>query len=212
MALAPELALGIAVGEERARGLAHLGTCTDCRRLVEELSRVGDEILLLAPPGEPPPGFESRVLDRFSTGRRRSFGRRLAGLAAAAALASAITAGGVLWAVNDERDVAARYQAALETANGDYFGAKELRSADGRHGTAFLYEGDPSWIYLVTDVTGTYRCELVMENGERVELGTFELSTERGSWGTVVPGSLHDAGGLRMTEVGGGSELTASFH
>ena len=212
MGLAPELALGIAVGEERARGLAHLGSCTDCRRLVEELSRVGDEILMLAPLREPPPGFESRVLERFSTGRRRSLARRLGSLAAAAAIASVLTAGGVLWAVDDERDVAARYQAALQTADGEYFGAKELHSAERREGTVFIYEGNPSWVYLIADQPGTYRCELVMENGDVEYLGTFELEIDRTSWGTVVPGSLHEAESLRMQNVDGGATLTADFH
>src|SRR5919198_1334370 len=60
--LASELALGIAAGEERDRALRHLSGCPDCRRLVAELSSVGDELLLLAPERQPPPEFESRVL------------------------------------------------------------------------------------------------------------------------------------------------------
>jgi Putative zinc-finger len=60
--LASELALGIAAGEERDRALRHLSGCPGCRRLVAELSSVGDELLLLAPERQPPPGFESRVL------------------------------------------------------------------------------------------------------------------------------------------------------
>jgi Putative zinc-finger len=55
--LAPELALGIAEGEERAAALRHLSGCARCRQLVSELSAVGDELLLLAPAREPPPGF-----------------------------------------------------------------------------------------------------------------------------------------------------------
>jgi hypothetical protein len=60
--LASELALGIAAGEERDRALRHLSGCPGCRRLVAELSSVGDELLLLAPRRQPPPEFESRVL------------------------------------------------------------------------------------------------------------------------------------------------------
>src|SRR4051794_41957840 len=60
--LAGELALGIADGAERAAALEHLAGCAECRRAVAELSDVTDELLLLAPEREPPPGFESRVL------------------------------------------------------------------------------------------------------------------------------------------------------
>jgi predicted anti-sigma-YlaC factor YlaD len=51
--LAPEIALGIADGEERADALRHLSTCAECRRVVEQLSGVADELLTLAPVQEP---------------------------------------------------------------------------------------------------------------------------------------------------------------
>ena len=63
--LAAELALGIADGADRARALQHLGECAECRRAVEELSGVTDELLMLAPERQPPVGFESRVLARL---------------------------------------------------------------------------------------------------------------------------------------------------
>src|SRR4029453_12051539 len=61
--LAAEVALGIADGEDRARVLKHAAECADCRRELERLSTVADELLVLAPEEEPPPGFELRVLD-----------------------------------------------------------------------------------------------------------------------------------------------------
>jgi len=60
--LAPELALGIAEGEERDAALRHLTGCSGCRQLVSELSSVGDELLQLAPAHDPPAGFQSRIL------------------------------------------------------------------------------------------------------------------------------------------------------
>ena len=57
--LAAELALGIVEGEERGRALEHLAVCPECRRRVEQLSEVADELLLLAPAKEVPVGFES---------------------------------------------------------------------------------------------------------------------------------------------------------
>src|SRR6059058_3689151 len=64
-ALLPELALGIADGEERARALEHLGGCAECRRELDELSAIADELVALAPEREPPAGFEGRVIERL---------------------------------------------------------------------------------------------------------------------------------------------------
>ena len=55
--LAAELALGIADGEDRARALDQLAECPECRKTIEQLSSVADELLMLAPAEEPPPGF-----------------------------------------------------------------------------------------------------------------------------------------------------------
>jgi hypothetical protein len=67
--LAPELALGLLTGEERAEALAHLEGCDGCRAEVASLAVAADEVLLAAPAVEPPPGFADRVLDRIAAGR-----------------------------------------------------------------------------------------------------------------------------------------------
>ena len=64
-ALAPELALDLLSGDERAAALAHLAGCRSCQTNLDELARTADALLLLAPSGEPPAGFESRVLARL---------------------------------------------------------------------------------------------------------------------------------------------------
>ncbi|HZB34425.1 MAG TPA: hypothetical protein VE465_29950 [Streptosporangiaceae bacterium] len=60
--LIPELAIGVAAGDERARLLGHLARCTPCRGTLVSASAAADSLLLLAPEREPPPGFETRVL------------------------------------------------------------------------------------------------------------------------------------------------------
>src|ERR1700752_4917556 len=72
--LAADVALEIADGEQRAEVLRHISTCAECRRLIDELSEVTDELLMLAPVEEPPVGFESRVVERLElrTPRRRA--------------------------------------------------------------------------------------------------------------------------------------------
>src|SRR3982075_733620 len=60
--LAPELALDVLTGYERATAQAHLGVCPQCREYVSSLTQIGDRMLTLVPAVEPPVGFEDRVL------------------------------------------------------------------------------------------------------------------------------------------------------
>jgi len=63
--LAPELALGTAVGDERAAALDHVRSCAMCRQVLAELTGTVDALLLSAPAVEPPAGFELRALAAF---------------------------------------------------------------------------------------------------------------------------------------------------
>jgi hypothetical protein len=187
----PELALGIADGEERARALEHVAACSDCRRELDRLSAIGDELLELAPEQEPPPGFELRVLASLEPPREKPqrTPRRALVLVAAALAASALTAGGLLLSFRDDRQLAAHYRAVLAEAHGSYFGAFRLQDAAGTEGgVAFIYRGSPSWLMIT--VTPAYRgsvarAEVVGADGRRVPLEWFRL--REGSWGGAVP-------------------------
>jgi hypothetical protein len=212
--LLAELALGIADGDDRARALAHVASCADCRRELESLANVADELLLLAPEREPPPGFESRVLAELelhgALRRRRPRWRRALAPIGAAAAAAAVTAAILLNAFDDDRTVASRYRATLAQANGRYFTAAPLLDPSGaRAGVAFGYEGKTPWLFV--EVHGrpahSYRAELVMRSGQRVALPALEL--RGGGAGQVIPVALHDVAAVRM--VGGGEVLRAAF-
>ena len=70
--LLPELAAGVASGEQRARALAHLTGCPDCRQELQEAATLVDELMLvLAPEHEPSAGFESRLLAALPLARPR---------------------------------------------------------------------------------------------------------------------------------------------
>lgn len=216
--LAPELALGITTGDERARALSHLAGCPDCRRYVSELSGIADEVLLLAPAHEPPGGFEGRVLQRFTeeVGRRPLRKSRLLVAAAAALVAAAVAVGGLLFATREDRELAADLREDLAEANGDYFGVKVLRDPDGfKDGVVFAYEGSPSWIFLDVNSSvapGTYSAELGMEDGTTHALGTpFELGADKHWWASALPVSLHDVMTLRIRNDRGAQVLTARF-
>lgn len=216
--LASELALGITTGDERARALAHLAGCPDCRQYVSELSGIADEILLLAPAQEPPGGFEGRVLQRFTDEVRRDPRRksRLVVAVAAAVIAAAVGIGGVLFATREDRRLAADLRDDLAEANGDYFGVVALRDPDGfKEGVVFAYEGSPPWIFMDLNedmAPGTYTAELVMADGSTQILGSpFELGEDKRWWASALPVTLHDLMALRIHDETGAQVFSARF-
>src|SRR5215468_3198036 len=89
--VAPELALGVLGGAERAEAIIHANGCARCQALVTELTEVADALPLLAPEREPPPGFEQRVLAAGRARRRRVTRRWFASVAAVAAAAAILS-------------------------------------------------------------------------------------------------------------------------
>jgi hypothetical protein len=192
--LAPELALGIAAGEQRARALVHIATCTDCRTLVEELSRAADSLLLLAPPKEPPIGFEAHAVERV---RGLRPGRRLKIALAAAALVLA-SVGGTAAVMNStssrDRDLADRYLKLLE-GQGELVSGS-LRTADGGPaGQVFVYSGPANWVFIVVDAasgTGMHDVVFIPRASAAVTVGRIRLVDGRGSWGSTTGLNVRD--------------------
>jgi hypothetical protein len=212
-ALAPELALGIVEGEERGRALEHLADCPDCRRRVEELAEVADQLLLLAPHREVPVGFESQVLQRVQPSPRPRRRRRL-GLVLAPAAAALAAVAITLAIVSDDLDLASDYRQTLEQANGEGFYASALQSGDGaRAGTVFTYLGSPDWLLVTIDAphrADLRAAELVLDDGRRVPLPWFQLD-RWGSSGGAVPVDLHHISALRLLPGAGGQPVVARF-
>jgi anti-sigma factor RsiW len=213
-ALAPELALGIVEGEERGRALEHLADCPDCRRRVEELAEVADELLLLAPHREVPVGFESGVLGQVLPApppRRRR--RRLALVLAPAASALAAVAITLGIVSGDLRD-ASHYQQTLQKANGQEFEAYSLHGGGGSFaGTVFSYQGAPNWLVITVDPAhraDLRSARLVMNDGREVPLNWFHLDPS-GSSGGGIPVDPHQVSVLRLLPGAGGGPLVAHF-
>jgi hypothetical protein len=200
--LAPELALGTIDGAERAEALRHLATCSDCRRLVDQLTTVADELLMLAPVQEPPAGFESRVIDALGLQQpRRRLGRRLLTWLGPPVAAAAVTAVALVAVYHDDRVTAERYRSTLEQANGRYFQAEPLRDETGAEaGVAFAYQGSPSWMLVTVDPghrDQVASAELVTRDRRTIPLPRFELRPD-GSWGGAIPVALHDVAAIRL--------------
>jgi hypothetical protein len=220
--LAPELALGIAEGEERDAALRHLSGCSGCRQLVSELSSVGDELLQLAPAHDPPVGFESRVLAGLAEPpRRRSIRplvRRWQLLAAAAAvvvLAATLGAGSVLLATAGERRLAAGYQTVLSQGRGAYFLAAPLQGSQGRVGTVFGYQGQPPWAMVTLQPPiqeeGRFQVQAVTRDGRYLSLGDAVLGGAKGTWGGQLPVDLSAVHELRFIGSDRRTAFTATF-
>ena len=219
-----ELALGIASGDERVRVLEHASRCPSCRRLLRDLSILGDDLLLLAPEHEPSAGFELRVLERVGRRDRRRRpawpklrGRRAAVLAvvAAALAAAAGSATGLLTATQDERALGRQLRAVLERAHGQYLAVSDLRDPGGRNvGLVFHYGGQTPWIFVRLDRAlppGRYVATLLTRAGTTSELGTFELREGDRGFGATARIDLRQVTHLRLQDERGGPVYIARF-
>ena len=214
--LAPELALGIADGEDRAWALEHLAGCAACRGHLERLSAVADDLTLLAPAAEPPAGFEERVAGRLAPPPRPTRSRRLALPAFAAAAAAAAAAFAVWVALGDDRDLADAYRATLAVADGEYIDAAALDAPGGEPiGYVYGYQGRASWVIAVIHSgvpDGRYRVELVTRDGEHLRLRTLTVADERGSVGAVTPVPFDDLAEVRLLDDRGREVADSELH
>jgi hypothetical protein len=208
-----ELALGIAGGEERARALAHAAHCRDCRRELEQLTKVVDDLLLLAPEEEPPVGFEERVLAAMQPAKpaRKPFRLRALRPLAALAAGAAIAAAALVVAYHDDHKLANEYRQALAAADGSRFVATPLRDAAGaKRGSVSLYKGAPSWLVVAIppqQPNQPVHAEVVTRSGQRLPLTGFALRS--GVWGGPLPVPLEKVASVQLLDGQGRSALVA---
>lgn len=219
--LAPEVALDIATGEERDAVLRHISTCGECHRLLTELSSVGDGLLMaLTPAVEPDPGFDTRVLEAFGTAepakpmrvRRRPWARFA--LAAGAAVVAMFVGGGVVYqATSADRILGQSYRATLELGRGSSFAAAPITGPEGRAGTVFAYQGDPSWVMVTFDTPpgegSNYSFELATHDGGYLTLGEAVFEGGDRTWGEMLPVALSEIAGFRFVDADGNVVFTA---
>lgn len=219
--LLAEVATGAASGPDRARVLSHLVDCEACRRELAELTKVADEVLLVAPERQPQAGFENGVLARIAESAeavrpvvsiRRRVWRSVAAVAAAVAVGLAAT--GAVWqATSDDRELAARYRETLDIANGKYFTAAPVLDAGGTQvGHVFLYQGEPSWVFTVLDRApkpGSYDVAITTAGGTDT-VATCSAETTSCGVGATVDTDIDRIHQVRLVEPGG-TVLTATL-
>jgi anti-sigma-K factor RskA len=227
--LAPDLAIGIADGQERDAALRHAATCPECRQLVSELSSVADDLLLLAPSHQPPPDFASRTLARMAppsaqprqrASRRalwRTTGRHpwVARLAVAASIvvALALGAGAVYQGTAGDRRLADSYRSVLAQGHGSFFAAAPLQGPAGTVGRVFGYQGQPPWLYATLNRPGAqpghFNVWLVTRDGRRLSLGETVLGGTHSTWGSRIPVNLTQVAQLRFEAASGHATIVA---
>ena len=147
--VAAELALGVLTGRERARAIAHLDQCGTCREHVRELSLTGEEMLGLLPSGEPPAGFETRVMGRLGARPRPGARTGHAGCWLPPRSPSPRWRAAWGWGL---RGATSPPSPGISTAQSTLRSAALLTSAHLTAGRIFLYKGHPRW----RDMTWTW--------------------------------------------------------
>ena len=198
--LAPELALGIVGGPDRAEAIEHTSECGPCRVLVGDLAEAADALPLLAAEAEPPPGFEERVLGALKAPRRRR--RRLvaATVAVAAAAAAIVSIVGVR-VVESIQDSDHVVSAPSHVRSAEMTGASGLDV-----GNVFVSNGMPSAVMVNLDYwvpTGDYRIEFRTGSTEKY-LGDVSIRDGRGAWGGVVNLPNAGTGSIVLVDTAGG--------
>jgi hypothetical protein len=214
--LAPELALDVLTGYERATAQAHLGMCAPCREYVSSLTQIGDRMLTLVPGVEPPVGFEDRALARMglTAPPAQAPRRRWWPMALVAASVAAVVFGFGGWMAADMTTDGTPV-AASGTAHQVLRFAQLRNSSQRQIGQVFTYEGSPSWVWMsiaMTDANvGTVWCELQTLDGKVIPIGEFPLSGGKGSWGAQIKVDPNTVVGARLTSDQGNVLASASF-
>lgn len=207
--LLPELAAGAIAGDERARGLGHVASCPDCRRELSEFTKPADALLLLAPQVDPPPGFESSVLAPLRApaapapaarvpasapspaprSRRRLMPVLAFALAVVLSLGTGMTVG--QWQTADDRKLAEQYRATLAIADGRYLKAAHITTADAQAaGTAFFYQGNPSWLLVTISAAptdGLFDILAIDRHGAAHHVGACQITHRTATAGYRIP-------------------------
>lgn len=209
--LLAELATGATSGHERAWALGHVTGCPTCRAELDELAKVADGLLMLAPPAEPPPEFESAVLKRLGmTGSRtaRRYSRRMilavGGIAAALILVSGGSATVVYQQGETDRALADQYRQTLSIANGRYLKAARLTTPSGaQSGTVFLYQGSPSWLLVSISAApsdGRYEIHIRDRAGVLRTIGACQVKDHSGTTGYQLDIAVAHVAEIQLTQ------------
>jgi hypothetical protein len=224
--IAPEVALGLVTGEERAVALAHLEGCAACRAEVASLAGVADELLLIGPEAAPPEGFDRRVLARLTEvraaeapsaarrggpahmrrrgRRRRPDRRRLAVGAMLSTAAAAVVLVAAVVAIRDDPAAPTEERAEMTTGVGEVVGAATVRSGD----PATVAVDVPGWEEAVP-ADATYWLAVEMNDGSRT---MTHIGTDATWWKVSLEGDADEVASVSVLDGDGWVWCSAEFH
>lgn len=191
---APELALGVLGGAERAEVVFHVDHCARCRAVVAQYAEAADALPLLAPELEPPAGFEARTLARLGAGRRRSRRRLLVAAAVAAAMAAILS-------ITIVRVV--------ESSTGSSTSepvAVAMVDASGKIPAGWAYVTDAESVAVSVDYgipDGEYTIRADPAVGPAHDLGTMTVTGGRGSFTGKSPEPLSPGSTIALVDASG---------
>ena len=150
---------------------------------MEDQTRTAAQLLVLLPEHRPPAGFAARTIRRLLPAARHRATRRprdkFPTVAAAIIAVTSAMAGFALHGMpmqpRHPASPPALYSASLTT---------------GRHraiGTVFLHGGSQPWLYIAIDTgpgNSTVVCQLHERDGQIITVGSFQLASGYGSWGS----------------------------
>jgi len=177
-----ELALGSLAGRDRARALDHVESCPRCAEELEQLTRVADTLVQVAPEVDPPMGFEVRLFERMGvTPADRSHRRwrvpRWVPVVAAAAAALAVGLGLTLTS-----STAPTVSAPARTHDG-VVSAPLVEHGETVGRVAF--GGTQPWMSMMladSSARGTVDCVVVTKDGVTHHVGSFVARAGYGAW------------------------------
>ncbi len=182
---APELALGVLAGAERAEVLIHLGHCLPCQAYVAELTEAADALPLVAPEREPPAGFEDRVLATLDDGTRSRRRRWVASIAVAAAAAAILS-------ITIVRVIDAGSGPSAVQGNVTAPAVMRARMVSDRSGEPVGWAHVSGGHAVALNVSyglegGNYDIEVRPPSGDAVVIGDMTYEGAQGSWAGTSP-------------------------
>lgn len=180
--LAPELALGILGGAERAEVVFHVNGCARCQAYVAELTEAADVIPQLVPEVEPPPGFEARVMRALGEGDRRTRRRWLAAVASVAA-AAVIVSVTVVRVVESNDDTQGALPSVTTVRQAPVAVSMEGGAAGAPAGWAYVSNGHGVAVSVdYGSGSGSFGVRVEPSGGSAETIGTVNVESGRGSW------------------------------
>ena len=81
-------------------------------------------------------------------------------------------------------------------------------------GKIYLYRGHPQWLYMSVNLhsgNGMVLCQVMSRSGQVTTVGSFQLTSGYGYWGSPAPGNPGSLAGARLVTTNGKVLATASF-